>query len=940
LSDINFNGINENFPVAGTVNNSQAFRDNFSTIKTSLRTAKSEIETLDTTTAKLNADNDFFGNDISNANLLMPTTSTFVGGTINVSRRIDFKDGFYQSFTVAANLTLSFGDFPRSEKYSVIRLALTGDDTAVSFASIRPSNIFYDASFPVELILDSLTNPYIIEIWYQESAGFYLKFLGKFDTVRYGIGGGPGGGAIPVATRSTLGIVRVGTGLDIEANGLLTGFSGDYADLTNKPNLEDLSEGTLVTVNTIVSQLNEISGDIPNDTTVDSIATSATPLVDAGASTTLRITDTTKINNYQVGQTVKIFGSSAANTKLSVIGSVTATKNGFLGNDAGNNTLEYKIALFDLTTGSVGPASLGSAVTLVNRLLFNLANNITLTVGRGNVNQGVLIYRRLDNSVFSLIAVLGSKDLGTGLSLQYSDYLDFDKNLWSRTSSTNAYINTTGTIHFPLTAPAISKYGWYTSVIESIDADESTITLDDELFFESSLTVVHDDTSKIQSIIDLKSENGTKFLRLGNKNYFIDTLTVPDNFAIIGTGTLAKLTKLHWTSSNNNGNRLLQSVDNNSVINVKLENFSIDGNMQNQYVVDDSQNLLINYAIDLPGTNIVFNNLNIDNVIGGGLASIEPNKLFITNCTITNSGMTDRYLASPLACDNGRDIVVSNNICKNFSDGVDASLTNTGMISNNIVENCGSGILIVGSTRLVSSPNLIIGPAGEYIPGPDIFNSEFDSVNIVIEDNTTFTSDVYVYQENGELFDLTANRAVVSYRVDKLRKVDNVEELYGEVTIGGLSPLADFSGLDKTLGQFKFAINASNVNQLKTTFSYSTLKSVDANHIGLIYRALLLEWAPVVVVDDTVVPVYSFVGGQHLYQITLIDVDSLNVGARVRLLAHGGTPSLNSAIGEIVGLNIQTNICVIRYDAAISVVGSGGQLTRENIFVLAKGKIQ
>jgi hypothetical protein len=262
------------------------------------------------------------------------------------------------------------------------------------------------------------------------------------------------------------------------------------------------------------------------------------------------------------------------------------------------------------------------------------------------------------------------------------------------------------------------------------------------------------------------------------------------------------------------------------------------------------------------------------------------------------------------------------------------------MISNNIVENCGSGILIVGSTKLVSSPNLILGPAGEFIPGPDIVNSEFDSVNIVLEDNTSFTSDVYVYQENGQLFDLAANRAILFYRVDKLRKVNNVEELYGEVTVNSISPLADFLGLDKTLGQFKFSISTVNVNNLKTTFSYSTLLSIDSNHIGLIYRALLTEYVPVATIDATVVPIYTFTGGEHLYRVVLEEVTGLNIGARVRFISHGGTPSLNSLIGEITSLSTQTKICIIKYDVEITVVGSGGQLTRENTFVLAKGKIQ
>ena len=58
-SNINYLSINENFPVAGQDNDTQVFRDNFDTIKTSLRNASTEITSLQTDTAKLNLDNDF-----------------------------------------------------------------------------------------------------------------------------------------------------------------------------------------------------------------------------------------------------------------------------------------------------------------------------------------------------------------------------------------------------------------------------------------------------------------------------------------------------------------------------------------------------------------------------------------------------------------------------------------------------------------------------------------------------------------------------------------------------------------------------------------------------------------------------------------------------------------------------------------------------------------
>ena len=57
-------GFNEAYPVAGQDNDSQGFRTNFTVTKTGLEQAATEITSLQSNTAKLNADNDFNGSKI------------------------------------------------------------------------------------------------------------------------------------------------------------------------------------------------------------------------------------------------------------------------------------------------------------------------------------------------------------------------------------------------------------------------------------------------------------------------------------------------------------------------------------------------------------------------------------------------------------------------------------------------------------------------------------------------------------------------------------------------------------------------------------------------------------------------------------------------------------------------------------------------------------
>jgi hypothetical protein len=112
-SNINYLSINENFPVAGQDNDTQVFRDNFDTIKTSFNAAKTEITDLQNNTAKLNEDNDFDLHIINNAVLQFTRDATYPGGLVNATpTTLDYRNGSYQIYTVGSSLSFDFLDFP------------------------------------------------------------------------------------------------------------------------------------------------------------------------------------------------------------------------------------------------------------------------------------------------------------------------------------------------------------------------------------------------------------------------------------------------------------------------------------------------------------------------------------------------------------------------------------------------------------------------------------------------------------------------------------------------------------------------------------------------------------------------------------------------------------------------------------------------------------
>jgi hypothetical protein len=124
-SNINYLSINENFPVAGEDNDTQTFRDNFDTIKTSLRAGQEEITTLQANTAKTNEDNDFEDNEISRAVFRDVMDQRFDGGVITLPTTlltVDYENGGYQVFRFSANMNI---DFDLSDPSSPLSFAAT-----------------------------------------------------------------------------------------------------------------------------------------------------------------------------------------------------------------------------------------------------------------------------------------------------------------------------------------------------------------------------------------------------------------------------------------------------------------------------------------------------------------------------------------------------------------------------------------------------------------------------------------------------------------------------------------------------------------------------------------------------------------------------------------------------------------------------------------------
>lgn len=196
-SNINYAGINENFPIAGQDNDTQTFRDNFNTIKQNFLDAYDEITSLQANTAKTNTDNDFAGAKIRNAFLQNNREYVHNAGTVGSEftfdgiANIDFLNGHYQIYRFDASVNVAFLNFP-TVGCGKVTLELYGDGVAnriitlvaqggTTFKrSIVTTSTNSTVSFPNPITLTSSTDPVIIEVWANNSNTIFLNYVGTF----------------------------------------------------------------------------------------------------------------------------------------------------------------------------------------------------------------------------------------------------------------------------------------------------------------------------------------------------------------------------------------------------------------------------------------------------------------------------------------------------------------------------------------------------------------------------------------------------------------------------------------------------------------------------------------------------------------------------------------------------------------------------------------
>ena len=203
MSNINYLNIEPNFPVAGQDNDTQTFRDNFSSIRDNFQAAQDEITDLENNTAKTNADNDFQKHTIEKAVMrnnreLVKPISIYIEG-----QGIDYEVAPYQIFKFTSNGTVTFDNLPGDINLidelvpgaGKLTLELYGSGVGTQYVRFSTSagSAIKKSGFPTldapgialnaDLAVRSLTNPVIIEVLRHSSdnSRILIKYVGLFE---------------------------------------------------------------------------------------------------------------------------------------------------------------------------------------------------------------------------------------------------------------------------------------------------------------------------------------------------------------------------------------------------------------------------------------------------------------------------------------------------------------------------------------------------------------------------------------------------------------------------------------------------------------------------------------------------------------------------------------------------------------------------------------
>ena len=654
-------------------------------------------------------------------------------------------------------------------------------------------------------------------------------------------------------------------------------------------------------------------------------------------------------SKFLVGEKVKLFGVTLASDTTSISNVPGTCSFAKVGVTTIGTTYRYWLAQYDYRNGKVGSSTQiapTAGVTMTALGNFNDSDHIALTIARTSTTLGILVYRSENSATISnakLVAILGPKELEGSISeIIWKDYGPYEKTEWSSKTAKNEFDS--DQIHFPNTASATANKGWAIDSIVSIGSN--FIGVDNNYTLNSTPTVklVHDNTYGFVEAIDAAIGGDVNALSLPAGTYLTHSIEIPTGFTLKGDGRSTVIKKQYFANdlTDGAGNNLsfdgkLMSIDG-TPDNITLQNLTIDGNFTNNILFEGELDNYLVYFEDISSS--LISDIEIKNSAGNGLYIYNSRRLSLTGSSFIDGGLTDRYAFYPINAQESEVLRINNCVVENYSGSVDVSVTSIASINGNIIRNAGTGLRLYAASKVNTSNNIILGPADEYIPTPDIYDSDYNSVNITIQKNITFNSPVFLYLENGEAKDLSTSLVTITAGIGTIVNIGLSSESLGTKFLNFNIPTPDAGTFGRANGYVQLTLNSGQTNTLE---------------IGSIlgYEIIGTEFLTIPVGLTTSVGIasgaWNTIGaGATNYTVTLSDFNQFSgfsVGDIVKLQNHSSTPDLSSTeltVESKITVNSATKNLRLRLPSSVTSVTNGnatGTINIKNTFIIAKGRV-
>ena len=723
--------------------------------------------------------------------------------------------------------------------------------------------------------------------------------------------------------------------------------------------LQEIGPGDTLIADNITSTNLQVTGiiSVPGGGSLDSLrlasyGISNDPTIYSGTgaivSTKLQVSGISTAR-FAVGEKVILFGVTLASDSTSISNVPAGCSFAKVGITSSGTTYRYWLAQYDYRSGKVGLSSQiepGIGVTMTTLGNFNDLDHISLTIARTETTSGILVYRSEDSATIGdakLVAILGPKELGGGTSgISWKDYGPYERTEWSSKNVKNEFDE--DQIHFPNIASATAKKGWAIDSIVSIGS--SSIRVDNNYTLNSAPTVkvVHDNTYGFANAINDAVVGEVNSLIIPGGTYLIESIGIPTGFTLRGDGRSTIIKQQYFANDLTDGGG--NSLDfNGKLINVSgtptnltIQNLTIDGNNTNNILFDGE---LDNYLVYLENiTSSLISDIEIRNSPGNGLYVYNSERLSLQGSSFIDGGLTDRYPFYPINAQESEVLRINNCLFENYSGSVDISVTSIASINGNIIRNAGTGLRLYAASKVNTSNNIILGPADEFVPTPDIYDSDFNSVNITVQKNINFTSPVFLYLENGEAKNLSSSQVLITAGIGTILNVGLSSESLGTKFLNFNIPTPDAGTFGRGNGYVQLTLNSGQTNTLE---------------IGSIlgYEIIGTEFLTIPVGLTTSVGIssgtWNTIGaGATNYTVTLSDFNQfsgISTGDIVKLQNHSVTPDLSSTeltVESKISINSATKTLKLVLPSSVTSVTNGdssGTINIKNTFIIAKGRV-